>query len=114
MYVLVIEFDRLRGERTSRERRLWVYERKNDADIEAARFTRLAHAGSIQFLRNGDRVTFQECRLYSSAASDPKDAAADIASGKARLLQHAFNPALSDPGYWETVLEKLDNAESLG
>ena len=34
-------------------------------------------------------------------------------SGEAKLLHHAFNPALQNPSYWDEVLGKLDQGEAI-
>jgi hypothetical protein len=113
MYVLVIEFDRMRGGETRREKRFWTFADQHHAETEAQHFARLAHAGSTNFLRNGDKLTFQESRLYSADTDDRHAAKRHALSGEARLLHHAFNPALENPSYWDAVLDKLDDGEPI-
>jgi len=113
MFLLVIEFDRTRGGETRRERRFWTYADQREAEAETSHFAQLAHAGSTNFLRNGDKLTFQECRLYRADTDDRKLARQIAASGKAHLLRHAFNPALHNAGYWEKVLDRLDDGEPI-
>jgi hypothetical protein len=114
MYVLVIEFDRMRDGETRRERRFWTFADRHHAEAEHHHFASLAHAGSTNFLRNGDKLTFQESRLYDSNTDDRPLAKQHALSGEARLLHHAFNPALENPSYWETVLDRLDEGEAIG
>jgi hypothetical protein len=113
MYVLVIEFDRMRDGATRRERRFWTFADQRHAETEAQHFARLAHAGSTNFLRNGDKLTFQESRLYNANTDDRHTARRHAMSGEARLLHHAFNPALQNPSYWDEVLDKLDEGEAI-
>jgi hypothetical protein len=108
MYVLVIEFDRTRGGETHREKRVWAISNRKVAEEEAERFTRLAQAGSTNFLKGGDKLTFQECRLYFSDTDDQQVAKEKVSAGEAKLLAHAFNPGLNNPEYWEEFLAQLD------
>lgn len=111
MYVLVIEFDRMRDGATRRETRFWTFTDRHDATTEAQHFARLAQAGSVNFLRNGDKLTFQESRLYRADTEDRHAARRHAISGEAKLLHHAFNPAIENPAYWDEVLDKLDEGE---
>jgi len=111
MYVLVIEFDRIRDGETRRETRFWTFTDRHDATTEAQHFARLAQAGSVNFLRNGDKLTFQESRLYRADTEDRHAARRHAISGEAKLLHHAFNPAIENPAYWDEVLDKLDEGE---
>jgi len=113
MYVLVIEFDRMRDGEARRETRYWTFTDRRHAEAEAHRFASLAHAGSTNFLRNGDKLTFQESRLYSVDTDDRHVAKRHATSGEAKLLHHAFNPALQNPSYWDEVLGKLDQGEAI-
>ena len=113
MYVLVIEFDRTRDGETHREIRFWTFTEHQRAEAEAARFASLAHAGSTNFLRNGDKLTFQESRLYNANTDDRHAAKRQATSGEAKLLHHAFNPALRNPSYWDDVLGRLDEGETI-
>ena len=113
MYVLVIEFDRMRDGATRREKRFWTFSDQRHAETEYHHFARLAHAGSTNFLRNGDKLTFQESRLYSVDTDDRHAAKRHALSGEAKLLNHAFNPALENPSYWDRVLDKLDEGEAI-
>ena len=113
MYVLVIEFDRMRDGETRREKRFWAFADRHHAETEHHHFARLAHAGSTNFLRNGDKLTFQESRLYSADTDDRHTAKRHALSGEAKLLHHAFNPALENPSYWDAVLDKLDEGEAI-
>jgi len=111
MYVLIIEFDRTREGTTRRESRIWTFWDRKAADLEAERFATLAQAGSINFLRNGDRLTFQECRLFEVDESNTEVARQRALAGDARLLRHAFNPALDNPTYWQEFLAELEREE---
>ena len=111
MYILEIEFDRARDGETRREKRIWAFSEKATAEAEAEQFTRLAQAGSVNFLRGGDKLALQECRLYLADASDHETAKAMVVAGKAQLLRHGFNPGLDNPDYWEEFLAQLDEAE---
>ena len=113
MYVLVIEFDRMRDGETRREKRFLTFADQHHAETESRHFARLAHAGSVNFLRNGDKLTFQESRLYHADTDDRHTARRHATSGEAKLLHHAFNPALENPSYWDEVLGKLDEGEAI-
>lgn len=112
MYVLIIEFDRTRQGETRREKRFWTFAQRGEAEHEAARFEHLVHAGSPQFLRSGDRLTFQESRLYLADENDESLAKQKASSGDARLLRHAFNPAIANPAYWDEFLAQLEAEET--
>ena len=113
MYVLVIEFDRMRDGETRREKRFWTFADRQHAETESRHFASLAHAGSVNFLRNGDKLTFQESRLYHAETDDRHTAKRHATSGEAKLLHHAFNPAIENPSYWDEVLGKLDEGEAI-
>jgi hypothetical protein len=113
MYVLVIEFDRMRDGETRREKRFWTFADRHHAETECHHFARLAHAGSINFLRNGDKLTFQESRLYHADTEDRQIAKRHATTGEAKLLHHAFNPAITKPTYWDEVLAKLDEGDAI-
>jgi len=112
MYVLVIEFDRTRRGETRREKRFWAFSQQSLANREAEHFARLAHAGSTNFLRNGDKLTFQESLLYLADTDDEQVAKRKASVGDAQLVQHAFNPALHNPSYWEEFLAQLEHDET--
>jgi hypothetical protein len=112
MHVLVIEFDRTRQGETRREKRFWTFDQPDVAERETVRFEQLVHAGGTQFLRGGDRLTFQESRLYVVDADNETLARQKASAGDARLLRHAFNPALTDPAYWDELLEQLEADEA--
>jgi len=112
MYVLVIEFDRTRLGETRRDKRIWTFNQRDAAERESEHFSRLAQAGSTNFLRSGDKLTFQESRLYLVDTADELSARQKISSGDASLVRHAFNPALTNPEYWDELLAQLDEAES--
>jgi hypothetical protein len=111
MYVLIIEFDRKRQGEPRRERRFWTFDQRAAAERETERFERLVHAGSTQFLKNGDRLTFQESRLYLADIDDESLAKQKASNGDAELLRHAFNPAIANPAYWEEFLAQLEAGE---
>lgn len=114
MYIVEIDFDREQKGQTKRERRWWPYRDRARAGAEADRFSRLAHAGGIRILRNGDKITFQECRLYDVDTNDSNEARQLIEADQARLLVHAFNPAIDDPAYWDEVLDWLEREDAAG
>ena len=108
MYVLIIEFDRMRQGETHREKRLWTFSERGEAERETERFAHLVRAGSPQYLKGGDKLSFQESRLYFVAADDKQTAELRASNGDAQLIHHAFNPALDNPAYWEEFLAQLE------
>jgi hypothetical protein len=108
MYVLVIEFDRTRPAETRREKRLWTFSERGEAERETERFADLVRAGSTQYLKGGDKLSFQESRLYFVETNDKETAELRASNGDAQLIHHAFNPALDNPTYWEEFLAQLE------
>lgn len=108
MYVLIIEFDRTRQGETRREKRLWTFSERGAAERETERFTHLVRAGSTQYLKGGDKLSFQESRFYFVDTDDKQTAELRASNGDAQLIHHAFNPALDNPAYWEEFLAELD------
>jgi hypothetical protein len=108
MYVLIIEFDRTRQGETRHEKRLWTFSERGEAERETERFAHLVRAGSTQYLKGGDKLSFQESRLYFVDTNDRQTAEQRASKGDAQLIQHAFNPALDNPAYWEEFLAQLE------